>query len=66
MTSPRYAKGLEAEHVVVCELPDSLDDAGIAAFYVAVTRARVSLDIVVTRDDKRRLQRLVRRQLEKK
>ncbi|MBB1155948.1 nuclease-related domain-containing DEAD/DEAH box helicase [Amycolatopsis dendrobii] len=66
VTSPRYAKGLEAEHVIVCELPKSFDDVGTAAFYVAVTRARVSLDIVLSRADKRRVQQLVRRQLEKK
>lgn len=64
VTSPKYAKGLEAEHVVVCELPKSFDEAGTAAFYVAVTRARVSLDIVLSRDDKRRIQHLVRQQLE--
>ncbi|GGM88382.1 hypothetical protein GCM10009721_11770 [Terrabacter tumescens] len=59
--SPRFAKGLEAEHVVVCGLPDELDSSGLAAFYVAVTRARVSLHIVLSRDDRRRLQRVVRR-----
>ncbi|RSN20869.1 NERD nuclease [Streptomyces sp. WAC 05977] len=66
VTSPKYAKGLEAEHVIVCELPDLFDEAGTAAFYVAVTRARVSLDIVLSRDEKRRVQRLVRMHLEKK
>ncbi|RAO30359.1 hypothetical protein ONO86_05529 [Micromonospora noduli] len=66
LTSPRYAKGLEAESVVLCDLPESFDDAGTAAFYVAVTRARVSLDILVTKDDRRRLQELVRQQLVKK
>jgi hypothetical protein len=65
VTSPRYAKGLEAEHVIVCELPKSFDEAATAAFYVAVTRARVSLDIVLSRDDKRRIQHLAHRQLEK-
>ncbi|MFI0986767.1 nuclease-related domain-containing DEAD/DEAH box helicase [Streptomyces exfoliatus] len=59
VTSPRYAKGLEAEHVVVCDLPPSYDDAGIAAFYVAVTRARVSLHIVASKEDRRRLQQLL-------
>ena len=58
--SPRFAKGLEAEHVIVCGLPDPLDGAGTAAYYVAVTRARVSLHILVSKDDRRRLQRLVR------
>lgn len=58
--SPRYAKGLEAECVVVCGLPSVLDDRGIAAIYVAVTRARVSLHIVASGSDKKRLQRLAR------
>ncbi|UGT42005.1 NERD domain-containing protein [Nocardia yamanashiensis] len=60
VTSPRFAKGLEAEHVVVCDLPKVFDANGVAAFYVAVTRARVSLHIVASTDDKRRLQELVR------
>ncbi|MEU4582933.1 NERD domain-containing protein [Kitasatospora aureofaciens] len=63
VTSPRYAKGLEAEHVVVCDLPTVFDEAGTAAFYVAVTRARVSLHIVASKGDKRRLQQLVRQRL---
>lgn len=63
VTTPRFAKGLEAEHVVVCGLPEPLDDAGIAAFYVAVTRARVSLHVLVSKDDKRRLQQLVRQRM---
>lgn len=63
VTSPRFAKGLEAEHVVVCGLPEPLDDAGLAAFYVAVTRARVSLHVLVSKDDKQRLQRLVRKRM---
>ncbi|MEU8540663.1 NERD domain-containing protein [Streptomyces sp. NPDC048717] len=58
-TSPKYAKGLEAEHVVVCDLPRSFDDFGTAAFYVAVTRARVSLHIVASKEDRRRLQQLL-------
>lgn len=60
-TSPRWVKGLEADHVIVCDLPTEFDDAGTAAFYVAVTRARVSLHLLVTADDKQRLQRLARR-----
>lgn len=60
VTSPRFAKGLEAEHVVVCGLPETLDASGTAAFYVAVTRARVSLHVVLSKDDRRRLQQLVR------
>lgn len=59
VTSPKYAKGLEAEHVIVCDLPWTYDDAGTAAFYVAVTRARVSLHIVATKEDRRRLQQLL-------
>lgn len=65
VTSPRYAKGLEAEHVVVCDLPKEYDERGMAAFYVAVTRARVTLHIVVSADDKKRLQKLVRKQVDK-
>lgn len=61
VTSPRWIKGLEADHVVVCDLPTEFDDAGLAAFYVAVTRARVSLHIVLGAEDKLRLQRLVRK-----
>ncbi|KAA1428119.1 nuclease-related domain-containing DEAD/DEAH box helicase [Mycolicibacter arupensis] len=60
VTNSLYAKGLEAEHVVVCELPTDYDDKGVAAFYVAVTRARVALHIVATAEDKDRLQRLAR------
>ncbi|GGN34634.1 hypothetical protein FHR83_005965 [Actinoplanes campanulatus] len=63
LTSPRFAKGLEAEGIIVCDLPASFDSAGMAAFYVAVTRARVSLDIVVSKDDRRRLQQLLRQRL---
>ncbi|MCQ6269111.1 NERD domain-containing protein [Pseudarthrobacter sp. R1] len=63
VTSPRFAKGLEAEHVIVCGLPEPLDDAGLAAFYVAVTRARVSLHVIVSKDDKRRLKQLVRQRM---
>lgn len=58
VTSPRFAKGLEAEHVIVCGLPAALDSAGAAAFYVAVTRARVSLHLLLSKDDRRSLQRL--------
>ncbi|MFE3194699.1 NERD domain-containing protein [Nocardia sp. NPDC059240] len=60
VTSPRYAKGLEAERVIVCDLPEKYDTNAMAAFYVAVTRARVSLHIVLSQDDKRRLQELIR------
>ncbi|MCO8270736.1 NERD domain-containing protein [Actinoplanes sp. TRM 88003] len=63
LTSPRFAKGLEAESVVLCALPETYDTAGLAALYVAVTRARVSLDILVTKADRRRLQDLLRQGL---
>ena len=59
--SPRTAKGLEAEHVIVCDLPGEFDSHGMANFYVAVTRARVTLHVVATDADKKRLQALVRR-----
>lgn len=63
VTSPRFAKGLEAEHVIVCGLPERLDDAGVAAFYVSVTRARVSLHVLVSKDERRRLQQLLRQRM---
>lgn len=66
VTSPISAKGLEAEHVVVCDMPPSFGIAESAAFYVAVTRARVSLHIVVSEEDRRHLQQLARKQLEEK
>ncbi|AZS42348.1 hypothetical protein CVS54_03711 [Microbacterium oxydans] len=59
--SPRVAKGLEAEHVLVCELPTEYSDSALAALYVAVTRARVTLHVFCTDADRRRLQALVRR-----
>jgi len=58
VTTPRFAKGLEAEHVIVCNLPSEYDERGLAAFYVAVTRARVTLHIVASSTDKKRLQDL--------
>lgn len=60
VTSPRFAKGLEAEHVIVCDLPEELDSAGMAALYVAVTRPRVTLYLVLSETDNRRLQKLAR------
>lgn len=60
VTSPRYVKGLEVEHVIVCDLPEDFDRAGVSAFYVAVTRPRVSLHIVVSDADRKRLQKLIR------
>jgi ATP-dependent exoDNAse (exonuclease V) alpha subunit len=53
-------KGLEADHVVVCDLPGEFDDIGTAGFYVAVTRARVSLHLVCSPADKERLKRLLK------
>lgn len=64
VTSPRYAKGLEAEHVVICDLPEKFDSAGASALYVAVTRSRVSLHIVASQSDKKRLQELTKKRLE--
>jgi len=58
--SPRMAKGLEAEHVIVCDLPGVYDSQGMANFYVAATRARVALHIVASSADKKRLQTLTR------
>jgi hypothetical protein len=66
VTSPRYAKGLEAEHVIVCNIPKEFDDAGVAALYVAVTRPRVTLHVVASNDDKRRLQTLARERMTQK
>lgn len=63
LTSPRQAKGLETEHVVVCGMPGTLDDVGMAAYYVAVTRARVSLHLVVSEANRRDLQALARRRM---
>ncbi len=60
ITNPRSVKGLEAEHVIVCDLPTEYNAAGTAAFYVAVTRARVSLHMVLCPDDRTRLQHLSR------
>ncbi len=65
ITSPRFAKGLEAEHVIVCDLPENYDDRGLAALYVAVTRARVTLHVVASKEDKKRLQSLLREQVGK-
>lgn len=58
--SPRGAKGLESENVIVCALPHDFDDEALSAFYVSVTRPRVALHVVATADDKKRLQSLER------
>jgi hypothetical protein len=60
ITSPKYAKGLEADRVVVCNLPESFDHTGSAAFYVSATRARIGLHILVSPADKKRLQGLLK------
>ncbi|MGW0606381.1 NERD domain-containing protein [Streptomyces sp. NPDC002640] len=65
VTSPRFAKGLEAEHVIVCDLPAEYDARGLSAFYVAVTRARVTLHVVASAQDKKRLQGLLGKQVAK-
>jgi hypothetical protein len=64
VTSPRHSKGLEADRVVVYNVPENLDEAGAAAFYVAVTRARVALHLVISVQDRKRLQGLLRANME--
>jgi hypothetical protein len=64
VTSPRYAKGLEADRVVVFNVPEEFDEASAAAFYVAVTRARVALHLVISVQDRKRLQKLLRANME--
>jgi superfamily I DNA/RNA helicase len=59
--SPRVAKGLETEHVIVCDLPRKLNDQALANLYVSLTRPRVTLHIVATDADKKRLQELARK-----
>jgi hypothetical protein len=63
ITSPKYAKGLEADRVIVCNLPETFDHAGAAAFYVAATRARVGLHILTSAADNKRLQALLKSNL---
>lgn len=63
VTNPRDAKGLEAEHVIVCGLPQVFDERGTAALYVAVTRARVALHLVTSNPEMARLKELVRRRM---
>lgn len=64
VTSPRYSKGLEADRVVVFNVPENFDETGAAAFYVAVTRARVALHLVISVQDRKRLQKLLRANME--
>jgi Nuclease-related domain len=63
-TSPRHAKGLEADRVIVCSLPQTFDEAGAACFYVAITRARVALHLVTSDQDRKRLLKLLRENME--
>ena len=63
VTNPRHAKDLEAEHVIVCGLPEVFDARGTAALYVAVTRARVALHVVASDPEMARLKDLVRRRM---
>ena len=62
VTSPRSAKGLEAEYVIACNLPLNYDDRGLAGFYVAITRPRVALHVIASKEDKRRLRGLLLKQ----
>jgi hypothetical protein len=62
-TNPRHAKGLEAEHVIVCGLPTEFDERELAALYVALTRARVALHVVASDADMANLRELVRRRM---
>lgn len=48
LASPSAIKGLEANHVVVFGWPDVLDAAGRAAIYVALTRPRISLSVLMS------------------
>ena len=64
ITSPKHAKGLEADRVIVCNLPARFDHAGSAAFYVAATRARVGLHILVSEADNARLRVLLKSTME--
>lgn len=59
--APRQAKGLEAEHVIVCDLPEKYDDVSLANFYVAVTRARISLHVIASKKDKKNLLQIGRK-----
>jgi hypothetical protein len=61
ITSPKHIKGLEADRVIMCNLPETYDAAGCAAFYVAATRARVGLHIMISPADNRRLRQLSKR-----
>lgn len=47
---PREVKGLEQQHIVAFGWPDTWDQASVSAVYVSLTRARVSLSILLTRD----------------
>lgn len=47
LVSPRMVKGLEFDHVVVIDVPAAATSAERAALYVAMTRARVSLTVLL-------------------
>lgn len=55
LTSPAAIKGRESNHVVVFGWPENMDTAGRAAVYVALTRPRVSLSVLLTPEQARSL-----------
>ncbi|WP_062378861.1 NERD domain-containing protein [Demequina pelophila] len=61
--TPQEAKGLEADHVIVCSLPKERTTAAMAALYVAITRPRVGLHMVVTPEERKFMQSLAKHRL---
>lgn len=61
VVSPRAVKGLEREHVVAYGWPSTVTDEAIASVYVALTRARVSLSILVSTPEEEKLKELLGR-----
>lgn len=59
LVSPRAVKGLEREHVVAYGWPSDFTDESIASVYVALTRARVSLSILVSVNEETKLKELL-------
>ena len=55
---PRYAKGLEADHVVVCDLPSEFDDTGTAALLRRRDPCSCLPHILASKADKKRLKLL--------
>ncbi|WP_413318041.1 NERD domain-containing protein/DEAD/DEAH box helicase [Agrococcus sp. 1P02AA] len=47
LVTPRMVKGLEFDHVVVVDVPAAVTSAERAALYVSMTRARVSLTVIL-------------------